>query len=233
MDTSVAHPAPLSALTLTEWILKDRKTLEDRVLDPDGPRALAGRALGIALVGFTLFGVVLAVAFELAPAGITLLGPIRFRDGSALRLLLAYDLGLIAAAGLCLPSFYFYGLLGGVMATMAEVATQALLCLAVTAVVLVGLLPLYLSLALGAILFGCPPDAMRWVLAVGCLLPFFAGLWGLGSLRGAFLRLAHARPPAAGIVRPVFLCRMLQAWGLVYVAVSPLVIWTLWRQLGG
>ncbi|MFO0948613.1 MAG: hypothetical protein U1D30_22265 [Planctomycetota bacterium] len=47
-------------------------------------------------------------------------------NGQAIKLLLAYNFGLIAAVGVCLPSFYFYGLLAGVRMSMLEVAVLAM-----------------------------------------------------------------------------------------------------------
>ena len=80
----------------------------------------------------------------------------RWSDATAANLVLAYDLGLIAATGICLPSFYFYGLLAGLRISMLQVSTHATKCLATTAVVLVGILPFVRRAALGMIVFGDP-----------------------------------------------------------------------------
>ena len=58
------------------------------------------------------------------------------------------------ATGVCLPSFYFYGLLAGVKLSMLQATAHAVKCLAVTAVVLVGALPIYVAvMRLGMIVF--------------------------------------------------------------------------------
>ena len=75
--------------------------------------------LAIALVGFTIFGVTLTVILNLAATEAPWIPAARWGGPSVVNLILAYDLGLIAATGVCLPSFYFYGLLAGVKTSMA------------------------------------------------------------------------------------------------------------------
>ncbi len=62
---------------------------------------------------------------------------------------LAYSLGLVAATGICLPSFYFYGLLAGVKMTFLQVVTHCLKGQAATAIMLIGILPIYVAVAPG------------------------------------------------------------------------------------
>ena len=100
-------------------------------------------------------------------------------DGTWANLTLAYVLGLVAATGVCLPSFYFYGLLAGVKLSMLQSAAHAVKCLAVTAVVLVGGLPIYVAVSLGMIVFSAPDEWLRFTITLGLALPFIAGLWGV------------------------------------------------------
>ncbi|HVW01543.1 MAG TPA: hypothetical protein VHB77_14420, partial [Planctomycetaceae bacterium] len=164
---------PSSATGVVDLILKRPGELNKRVRDPALSGELVPRFLAISLGGFTLFGVAMSLA--ISAAGVwpelhavaaclndTALRPLEFAadaesssmlqrwlDGSAVRLILAYNLGLIAATGICLPSLYFYGLLSGIHMTMLDVVMQSLKSKATAAVALVGILPVYVAIALG------------------------------------------------------------------------------------
>ena len=79
---------------------------------------------------------------------------------AGLSLGLAYVLGLIAATGVCLPSFYFYGLLSGVRITVLQVTTHITEGMAATALMLLGLLPIYVAYVLGLIVFEAPSSSL-------------------------------------------------------------------------
>ena len=66
---------------------------------------------------------------------------------------MAYAFGLVAASGVCLPSLYFYCLLAGVRMTMLEVVVHAVKSKAMAAVALVGILPIYVAVAMGVVIF--------------------------------------------------------------------------------
>jgi hypothetical protein len=149
----------------------------------------------------------------------------------ALCLWAAYTLGLVAATGICLPSFYFYGLLAGVKITMVQVTTHVLKGKATTAIMLLGLLPIYLAVVLGLIIFRATPDALQVALGVGLVLPFLAGLWGVRSIYTGFMRLADTLPVKCRDRRACFLRRLTLAWAACYTVVSPVMIWTLWEHL--
>jgi hypothetical protein len=234
--TEPAEPSPertVSVPGIVEWILKDPEALDAALRDRARLQEVASRCLTIALLGFTVFGVALSLVLHFAPVRLDSLPRVSWGgDLSALALIAAYDLGLIAACGICLPSFYFYGLLGGIATTMQEAAAHAARCLAVTAVMLMGLLPCYVAVALGGILIPIDAWLMRSLLALGLVLPFVAGLWGVAGLRDAFMRLAEerAKTPAKRIARKRFVGRLLLAWAGVYTAVTPVMIWTLWSH---
>lgn len=219
-----------SALGLVELFLKDRPRLDGLVRDSARESELFPRLLAIALSGFTIFGVSVSIILSTAGLGLPGLPGVRWSDGSAFWLILAYDLGLVAACGVCLPSFYFFGLLAGVRTSMLQVTLQSLKGLAATSVTLVGILPIYVAVALGLVIFEAPEDLTRQALYLGLALPFVAGLWGVWSIYHGFLSLARALAADAAPPRECFLRRLIASWGACYTAVTPVMIYTLWRH---
>ena len=147
----------------------------------------------------------------------------------AVGLWLAYTVGLVAATGVCLPSFYFYGLLAGVQTTFLQVAAHCLKGQAATAIMLIGVLPIYVAGALGTLIFGAPAEWQQMVLSIGLVLPFLAGLWGVWSIYQGFMRLADTLPGRFRERRTSFLRRLTLAWAVCYTAVTPLMIHALWN----
>lgn len=242
-------------LSLVELVLKDRPRLEWTIRDASLSAELIPRFLAIALIGFTLFGVAAAVVIgsvgvwpeltsirdRLAGAGHGLIefvpraadaGAARaWFDGSAFRLILAYNFGLIAASGVCLPSLYFYGLLSGVRMSMLDVVVHTLKAKAVSAVALVGILPIYVAFAMGVAIFPAPTGLVELVLRLGLILPFIAGLWGVRSLYTGFMRLTDTLPIDRRCRRACFLRRLVLSWAACYTAVTPVMIFTVWEYL--
>lgn len=240
-------------LTLIELILKDGSGLERVIRQPDVNSDLVPRFLAIALLGFTLFGVALSVVIGSVgtwpePTSIRELltgadrGLIQFGaegpaggifrpwwNGSAPKLVAAYNIGMIAAAGVCLPSLYFYGLLSGVKMSMLDVVSHTVKALAVTAVALVGILPVYVAIAMGVAIFPFPPVMIHQALWLGLLLPFVAGLWGIRSLYVGFTALACTLPIELRYRRHCFLHRLVLSWAACYTAVTPVMVFTLWE----
>ena len=239
-------------LELIELILKDRSRLERVIRDPSQFADLIPRFLAVSVIAFTLFGAAISIIIhsfgvrpELAAVKAFLEGTpalIRFAPfgpidqpglfdplNRALVLIAAYDLGLIAAAGVCLPSLYFYGLLAGVPMSMAKVTVHTVKAMATTAVALVGILPIYMAFSLGAAVFHAPPAISESVLWLGLVLPFAAGLFGVSSLYGGFSALADVLPPARRFRRTCFLRRLVVSWSVCYTAVTPVMIYTLWE----
>jgi len=64
---------------------------------------------------------------------------------------------------------------------------------------------------------------------LGLLLPFLAGLWGAWSIFRGFMTLADTLPPSRRCRRSCFLRRLTVSWAAVYTAVTPVMIWTLWK----
>jgi hypothetical protein len=260
----VVDPASEAADTphLVELILKDRFAL-NRLMATDGNKIeLATRFLGIALAAFLLFGVAMAVAFDAAGVWPKLAPLARWLDhpslrfvtyhappqsstfahswltGQAERLVIAYAFGLVATSCVCLPSLYFYSLLAGLRMSLTEVVLHTLKAKAVTAVALVGILPIYAALMLGAVVYvhsqsmDVDTQIIRLALGVGLILPFVAGLWGTRSLYVGFDELCDRMPKEFQANRACFLRRLILAWCGCYTAVAPVMIATVWQNLG-
>lgn len=253
----VVEPASEAADTphLVELILKDRFAL-NRLLATDRNKIeLATRFLAIALGSFFLFGVAMSVACDAAGAWPTLtplaawvndksLEPVTYRaaergpfvqswlTGQAERLVIAYAFGLVAASCVCLPSLYFYSLLSGLRMTFTEVVLHTLKAKAVSAVALVGILPIYAALVLGAVVCVDNAQLAESALTLGLILPFVAGLWGTRSLYVGFGELCERMPKEFQANRACFLRRLILAWCGCYTAVAPVMIATVWQNLG-
>ena len=242
-----------SFLSLVEVILKAPRSLDAFIRRPHAQPALVPRLLAISLTSFTLFAVTMAIvisasgmSIELRPMEDVLRGggpliamipmdgfSLIDHGGTALALILAYSFGLVAATGVCLPSLYFYGLLSGVRLSMLDVVTHALKAKATTAMALVGILPIYVAIAMGVLIFdnAFSDSAVRLSLWLGFILPFVAGLWGTVSLYRGFSGLADTLPADRCERRSCFLRRLVFSWGVCYTAVAPVMIFTVWQSL--
>jgi hypothetical protein len=98
---------------------------------------------------------------------------------------------------------------------------------AATAVMLMGIMPVYLSAALGGIVFELRAPYLQAMLYVGLALPFLAGLWGVRSIYLGFLSLADTLPASRRCRRECWLRRLTAACSACYTAVCPVMIYTL------
>jgi hypothetical protein len=223
-----------SILGLAELLLKAPAQLDARTRDPAHQAELIPRLLTLALASIGLFAVVLVLLLLAAQADAlpVILGD-RWKDSvrPAVALGIAYPVGMIAATGICLPTFYFFGLLAGVRISVLQVTTHILKGKAATAVLLLGLTPIYLAVTLGMLIFHADSAAMSAAFDVGLMLPFLAGLWGVRSIYVGFLGLADTLPPERRCRRTCFLRRLTVAWAAVYTVVTPVMIWTLYQNL--
>ena len=218
---------------LVELMLKDQRRLDSLIREEAHAPELIPRLLAIALVGFTIFGIAATLIMNLGGSVPSWVPRARLTDGTWANLTLAYVLGLTAATGVCLPSFYFYGLLAGVKLSMLQSVAHAVKCLAVTAVVLVGALPIYVAISLGMIVFAAPADWLQSTITLGMALPFVAGLWGVRTLFLGFADLADTMLPCHKAERACFLRRLTVAWAACYTTVTPVMIIWLWTRLSG
>src|SRR5205809_874442 len=235
-EESLVQSDEHSVLGLAELLLKDRVQVDRLTRDDSRQPELIPRFLVIALTSFSLFSVAMIVLLNVAPAAARpsiVAEEWNNGPGSALSLWGAYALGLVAATGICLPSFYFYGLLAGVKISMLQVTTHVLKGKASTAIMLLGVLPIYVAAVLGMLVFGVKEEILRWWLGVGLVLPFLAGLWGVRSIYLGFLRLADTLPVRCRERRACFLRRLTLAWAACYTAVTPVMILTLWHHFAG
>jgi hypothetical protein len=220
-----------------ELLLKDDRALNRLLADEERQRELLPKFMAVAVACFATYGVVMTGVLNgfawRSDWWLPHLPPAYVGRWSIGNLTAAYTLGLIAANGICLPSFYFYGLLAGLRTTMLAIAAQAIKSMASGGLALVGFLPVYLALALVPLVV--PPElniGYRWLTLVGLLLPFFTGLRGAASLNAGLAGLADTMAPARRAQRECLLQRMILAWVTCFTFVTPVVIYCLWNLLG-
>lgn len=223
-----------SALGVVELLLKDPIGLDGLSREESRQTELIPRFLGIAVVSYTVFCLGMLVILNAAPAdcypqSILKMPAASWHDGSALGLLLAYNLGMIGATGICLPTFYFFSLLAGVRMSMLQLTGLMLRCQASGAIVLIGVLPIYVAVVLGFIVFDAPGDWMEQGMYFGLMLPFLAGIECIRCIYRCVMGMAETMPPERRCRRECFLRRLTVSWALVYTAVSPVMIFRLWQ----
>jgi hypothetical protein len=223
-----------SLLGMAELMLKAPEHVDRLARQSELQQGLVFRFLAIALCSFSLFAGVLVLLLDNVPQeAVPGILATRWQVclGAGVSLWLAYAVGLVAASGICLPSFYFFGLLAGIRASWLQVTTHVLRGKGATAILLLGLMPIYVSVVLGMIVFHAPNETLRAALWVGLVLPFVAGLWGMRAIYHAFLSLADTLPLEEQCRRTCFLRRLTVAWSSVYALVSPVMIWKVWMVL--
>jgi hypothetical protein len=228
-----ANSGAPKATDLIELMLKDRKRLDALIRDESLAPELIPKLLGVALMGFTIFGIAATLIVNLESSLPPWVPRASWSDGTWANLSLAYAVGLVAATGVCLPSFYFYGLLAGLKLSMLQSTAHATKCLAVTSMILVGVLPIYVAVSLGMIVFTAPAEWQRLTTTLGLALPFLAGLWGVKTLFLGFTEFGDSLPGSYKAERALFLRRLTVAWAGCYTAVTPLMIFWLWTRLSG
>lgn len=258
VDNDAATPIDardLRTLGLVELLLKNRQGLHRVLRDRSMHAVLLPRLLAIALTGFVLFGVTMSlvltvsnrwpaltavatwldaptsrlITFNTINSSFGKLGP--WLNGQALVLTTAYAFGLVAASGVALPSLYFYCLLAGVRMTMLEVVVHAVKSKAISAVALIGILPIYVAIAMGVVIFDVNEYWLRATMYLGLLLPFIAGLWGTVSLYQGFSQLCDTLPADRMASRECFMRRLVLSWSACYSAIMPVMIFSLWQVL--
>jgi len=245
-DVAVALPAddPLpvadehSALGLVELLLKDAQRADALGRDERRQAELLPRFLGIALSAYALYSAAMIVILNTAPAGayprhLLAVPAADWSDASALGLLGGYSLGLVATICICLPSFYFFALLAGVRLSMLQIVGQVLRSTASAALVLVGILPIYVAMVLGLVVFGAAAPGLEVWLYVGLALPFLAGVEGVRSIYRGVRGMAETLAPERRCRRECFLRRLTLSWTACYTAVSPVMVYRLWEYIAG
>jgi hypothetical protein len=221
-----------SILGVAEWLLKDPAHLDVLARNESRQADLTPRFLALGMVSFGLFGVALVFLFLTASVSALpdFLAPRWLANpvSAAVSIWLAYTLGFVLPTGICLPSFYFYGLLAGVRVSWLQVTALIMKGKASTAMMLLGILPIYVAVVLGLSVFQADPSWLRLAFYLGLVLPFGAGLWGVRAIYLGFMALADTLAPERRCRRECFLRRLTLACSACYTAVTPVMIYTLW-----
>jgi hypothetical protein len=228
--------AGFSVLGLVEILLKNPAQGDRLNRDESLQAQLIPRFLAIALGSYFLFALAMLIILNAAPTEAyprqyLKIPAASWRDGSGMGLVAGYLIGLVAATCICLPSFYFFALLAGVRLTMLQIVGQVVRCKATSALVLVGILPIYVAVILGLVIFHGPNDVLEYGLYLGLALPFIAGLEGVRAIYRGAMGMAESLPDGCRGTRTCFLRRLTLSWALVYTAVSPVMIYRLWEGI--
>jgi hypothetical protein len=188
-------------------------------------------------VSYLLFGLAMVVILNAAPAAAYPSHPLPVPPVDSVRgsagLVLAYGLGLVTTTCICLPSFYFFALLAGVRMSFLQVAGQVVRGKASSALALIGILPIYVAVVLGLVVFGAPLGWLRLALYAGLALPFVAGLEGVRAIYRGVWGMADTMPEECRARRGCFLRRLTLSWAACYTVVAPVMIYRLWQAFAG
>jgi hypothetical protein len=234
-DGDTPKARELSTLGLVEVLLKDPDAADQLGQRPEVQAELFPRFLAIALASYLAYSLVMVLLLNLSPAYPSLFGlwlpPALWRGGTAWTLPVAYTTSVVLAACICLPSFYFYSLLAGVRMGWLQIVNVVGKGTGANAIMLMGVLPIYLAAMMGLVVFKAPSVVLEASLVFGLLLPFASGLWGLRTIyRGIMNLYGHQMCGEPG-QRRCMLRRLTFAWAAVYTAVLPLMIYRLWEYL--
>ncbi len=229
-EQAVADLEP-TLVNLTEMTLKRPDDLRSVSRDEDLQPRVVLNLLLIGLAGIALFSAAFTVILACSPP-LDWVPRVSLRDRSILRPMLTYTIGMAGALGICLPSFYFYGLLAGVRASMLQVTAISLHALANTGIVLMGLLPIYVGAILALIVAGATEGSLySLMVGIGLLLPFIAGLANLRVMVKGFSDLLRTLPEARAERRAPMVRLLALAWAALYTAVAPVTLWAVRTQL--
>jgi hypothetical protein len=219
MISTVEPPEKLPGMM--DLILRGQDRLNDLMRSEAHLPALIRRLLVLSIAGLAVHGLVVGATIQLL--GIDRTSELAFISAGhpAIWMPPVFVAAFLGALSICLPSFYFYTQLSGLDASFRLVTAQALRAQATTSVMLFGVLPMYVAIALAGVLhLFVDPDT---VIAAGLAAPFFVGLVGIRAVYKGFsvlsvpLPLTHRR-------RGNFLGRLVLAWGAVYTAVAPVAL---------
>lgn len=238
-DFDTGEETEPSTVAVIELLLKHPARLDRLNRDTELQRVLFPRFLLIAEASYLVYALLLVLLLNLAPAAayphlpLLNLPRVDWQGGAVLSLPLAYMIGIVLAAGVCLPSFYFHGLLAGVKLNWLQITSLIGKGMASNSVLLLGILPAYVAVVLGMTVFAAPVEWLRWSLLVGLLLPFAVGLWGMRAIYLGVKDMASAQSHQWQCQRWCFLRRLVFAWSAIYAAVVPVMIYRLWEFFAG
>ena len=227
-----------TTLALFELLLKNPARVDQLNREPEQQGELFPRFLLIGLTSYLIYSFGMLLILTVAPAHAyphsawLRIPAASWSDGTALSVPLAYTIGIVLAACVCLPSFYFYSLLAGARMTWLQIVSLVGKGTAANAIMLLGIMPIYVAVVMGMIVFEAPADTLQWTLNVGLVLPFVSGLWGLRSIYQGTLTMVQTLPEAWQCRRRCFLRRLTFAWSVIYAAVLPIMVYRLWETFG-
>lgn len=219
--------------SLYHLLVRDRKAAHARCAESESAASLLPRFAGLGLLGFGAYGAVMGlVRAQLPPEW-------RYATDDGLwmgaRYFLTFSGAFFGTKVATLPTYYFHALLAGIQTHAWRVAVEVLRAQATQAMVMLGLLPLFLAMGIGAGRLG-DPSLAELVLYCGVLLPFVAGLPGTWTMYESLSRMAReANPeeqPWAPWRRGPMPGLLLLAWTLVFAVMAPVGAWAIWSALG-
>lgn len=221
-----------SLANLTEMTLKRPDDVRTVLRgEREQPRAILNLLL-LGLAGIGLYSIVFTVIIATADRVLPFMTPVRLDDATVFKPFLVYSVGMVAALGICLPAFYFYGLLAGVRATMLQMTAISLHAFARSGIILMGLLPLYVAAILGIDILGYT-DRLSYdiLLGWGVILPFVAGATSLRVAYLGFTDLLRTLPEARAERRAPMVRLLAVAWAVLYTVVAPVTLWAVKTNL--
>ncbi|MFO0930397.1 MAG: hypothetical protein U0736_25780 [Gemmataceae bacterium] len=222
-----APAAVRSPWGLFELLLKAPGRLDPFVRVPELQPSLMTGFVVITVAGMVLHALGLFAALYFAPreAVPVVLDPTWDAGlGGLAGLLAAYPAGILLATLVVLPSYWFTGRLAGVKMPLGEVLTHSLKGKAATAVLVVGLLPLYAVLMVCLLLAGAPAGLVTLALWLGLLLPYAAGLRGAGAIEAGFRNVVATTPDLRRDQRVTIPSSLMVLWALLFTLVVPVVM---------
>jgi hypothetical protein len=211
----------MSIIETAEMILRDQEKLSEEVQREEALPSTIRTLLSISVLGLLIQGVVVGVVTQILH--ISAGSELAFMKSAHAVLWMppVFTAAFLGALSICLPSFYFYTQIAGLDASFRLVTAQALRAQATTSILLLGALPVYVAVALAAVLgVLVTPDQ---AILIGVSLPFMMGLFGVHAVYKSFLDLLRTLP-ITHARRGNFVRRLVLAWGAVYTAIAPVAL---------
>ena len=230
LSPTLSRPPTVEEPALVDHLLRDPVALDRRFAEAAGVSVELPRLVGLTVAAFAAYAaaqglIVTRAGAEVFPAALWRMDA--WRAGACL--FLAYSGGMFGAQVAGLPSAWFYALLAGLRTPANRIVAEAMRAQATSAMVLLGLLPLYLAAGLGLSLatgedVGSAFLRNAFFVPVGYGLPFLAGLSGTFALYRAFQRMVvtGARPESPRTATPG---RLVLAWSVLFTGMAPLGVW--------
>jgi len=209
-------------------LLCNDPTLNEAAMDRSRHLELIQKLLLFSAFGLAVHGLVVGFLGQVLVKDSSTAGWSWLQGYPALWMPMAFVVAFVGALVVCLPSFYFYTQLAGLDASFGLIVVQSLRVIARTSVLILGVQPFFLALALAAVLGLIQVD---FLLVVGLIAPFLVGFAGIASLHKSFKELVKVLP-ITHERRGNFILRFILAWGVLYLTVAPVALWKAGDVLG-